>query len=380
MWLIVLLLPVLAALSWAMVKMEGPNVRERKRLIVAIVVVFVFYFTIEKLLVSTGEYPFAGAQLMQNLLAALLVPMAYLLYAFSFGLVKSVRHFWNLLLIAAPMVLDVVATIVDICHGTQGVISSRHSYIHFEISTGNALEMQMFSFIIMCQTVYVFVRVISARKLFVHRRLSLSQRGHGVVRATIIICCWVFLTLLPPHSMLVGNHILDAIICGYSVTVTAVILIIASSFNSGVVVDAEQNVVSIEDDADSTLAEAIRLMIKDDKVYRNSNLRIEDLAAMVSSNRTYVARICRVRFGKTFTELMNYHRVEDAKAMLASDRTKRMEEVAAECGFSSASFFARVFKANVGMTPTQWRQQKLGKTPMGLVKKSVGKAVDGEES
>ncbi|MDO4210871.1 MAG: helix-turn-helix domain-containing protein [Bacteroidales bacterium] len=360
--------------------MEGPNVRERKRLIAAIVVVFVFYFTIEKLLVSTGEYPFAGAQLMQNLLAALLVPMAYLLYAFSFGLVKSVRHFWNLLLIAAPMVLDVVATIVDICHGTQGVISSRHSYIHFEISTGNALEMQMFSFIIMCQTVYVFVRVISARKLFVHRRLSLSQRGHGVVRATIIICCWVFLTLLPPHSMLVDNHILDAIICGYSVTVTAVILIIASSFNSGVVVDAEKNVVSIEDDADSTLAEAIRLMIKDDKVYRNSNLRIEDLAAMVSSNRTYVARICRVRFGKTFTELMNYHRVEDAKAMLASDRTKRMEEVAAECGFSSASFFARVFKANVGMTPTQWRQQKLGKTPMGLVKKSVGKAVDGEES
>lgn len=355
MWLYIILLPVVISLTWMVVKMTGPEARTRKYIVVAIVVFLGFYFYVEKLLVSTGEYPFMGAQLLQNLAATMLVPLAYLLFGMSLGMNSSVRYFWRLLMIASPMLLDVVATIVDVSRGVHTVLGSRHSFLHLEIAQGLALELQLFSFIVVVQTIYVFSRLRETYRLFVVRNLYLSREGRIMANGAIGICGWVILTMLPTHSMMVGNHLLDVIIGGYSLIVSVSIAIMANYFTGDVIVDSDQKVVSLEDDADSILAESIRLLIANDKVYRNSNLRIEDLAAMVSSNRTYVARICRLKFGKTFTELMNYHRIEDAKALLLSDRLKRMDDVAAECGFSSASFFARVFKANVGMTPSQWR-------------------------
>lgn len=98
---------------------------------------------------------------------------------------------------------------------------------------------------------------------------------------------------------------------------------------------------------------------------------------MVSSNRTYVTRVCKLYFNMTFTELINKHRVEYAKELLSAEGSVRMESVALESGFSSASFFARVFKNYEGVTPSQWRTMKRTGGEKPSSKASVGKLHDG---
>lgn len=355
MWLLLFIIPPVAALLWMQRKMDGFKAHERKWLMVGIVVLLAFYFGVEKILVSTGEYPFACAKLLHDLSLTLLMPMAYLLFGYSLGIKSSVRNFTFLLLMSLVMLPEVVATVIDISRGVPDTISTRHNYMHFELASDMTLEMQLYSLVVASQAFFIAVRAVVMRRIFVGRNLSLTDHGRMVAYASVGVCCWVIITLLPTHSMLVGNHLLDIMIIVYCVITSVFIVLLSNYFNSDVVVDSQQHVVSIEDDVDSTLGDAIQILVTEQKVYRNSNLRIEDLASMVSSNRTYVARVCRLKFGKTFTELMNYHRVEDAKEMLVNDRSKRMDQIASECGFSSASFFARVFKANVGMTPTQWR-------------------------
>lgn len=378
MWQFFLLFPPVIAVVWMVRQMHGFKSRERKWLVVAIVVSLAFYFAIEGFLNQTGAYPFPGAQLLHDLSATMLVPMAYLLFSFSIGIQKSVRYFKLLLLLTLPMVLDVAATIFDIVNGTEGAIDSTHSYIHLEVAKGWSLDMQLFSLIVVVQTLVVATRVQSMRLLLTSRNLYFTRRGVIATRATMAVCVWIVLSLLPPHAALVGNHLLDVFMGVYSLIVVGIIVMLTKYINADIIVDSEQNVVSVEDDVDSVLAESIRLLIENDKVYLNSNLRIEDLASMISSNRTYVSRVCRLKFGKTFTELMNHYRVEEAKELLVRNRSMRMDYVAADCGFSSASFFARVFKANVGMTPTQWRMLKSAEMKAELVKKSDEAAVDGE--
>lgn len=380
MWLFFLLIPPIMSIVWMMLRMKGFKARERQWLVVAIVVLLTFYFAIEKYLTSTAVYPFPCAQLLRDLAATMMVPMLYLMFAFSFGLQKAVHYFNLLVLIASPMLLEVVATVIDVANGTTGTITSTNNYIHVGVSKDWALEMQMFSVIVLVQVVVVLSRVLRMRHVLANRHLHLTETGVAVSRATLALSVWVILSLLPPHAMLMNNHLLDAIILVYSVVVSVIIVVLTNCLNADVIVDNDQRVVSVEDDTDSNLAASIRLLIEKDKVYHNSNLRIEDLAYMISSNRTYVARVCRLKFGKTFTELMNYYRIEEAKELLCSDRTMLMEDIAAECGFSSASFFARVFKNHVGMTPTQWRYMNRVAPPTGLVKNSVKPGIVGEKN
>jgi AraC-like DNA-binding protein len=49
-------------------------------------------------------------------------------------------------------------------------------------------------------------------------------------------------------------------------------------------------------------------------------------------------------------------RLEEAKKLLRNPRYQ-IDEVAEKLGYNDASYFSKVFRRNVGMSPTQFRQQ-----------------------
>ena len=60
--------------------------------------------------------------------------------------------------------------------------------------------------------------------------------------------------------------------------------------------------------------------------------------------------------GRTFTEQLNFLRVRKAKELL-KDPNRTVRGVAYEVGFQDVTYFDRVFKREVGVTPRAYRQE-----------------------
>src|SRR5574344_213594 len=93
------------------------------------------------------------------------------------------------------------------------------------------------------------------------------------------------------------------------------------------------------------------------KKYLCSGITIESLAKELNTNRVYLSMIVNREGRHTFREWITSLRMEDAKRMLTDNKNMTIAEVAYKCGFSSDSYFVRVFSVSEGMTPAKWRER-----------------------
>jgi DNA-binding response OmpR family regulator/anti-sigma regulatory factor (Ser/Thr protein kinase) len=81
----------------------------------------------------------------------------------------------------------------------------------------------------------------------------------------------------------------------------------------------------------------------------------QDIASYVGLSERHLTRCFRKEMGVTPIAYLNRYRVMQAKAMLeVSD--KNITEVAMAVGFSDSSYFGRVFRQEVGISPSAYRQ------------------------
>ena len=98
------------------------------------------------------------------------------------------------------------------------------------------------------------------------------------------------------------------------------------------------------------------LMVTD---YIKNNLTADDLsqstmAAMAGISRDYFSRIFRDVTGLNYSKWLNMIRLEKATELLA-DQERTLTEIAMLSGFQSISSFNRVFRAEKGMAPGEYR-------------------------
>lgn len=90
-----------------------------------------------------------------------------------------------------------------------------------------------------------------------------------------------------------------------------------------------------------------------------SNLTLNSVAAQVHLSPAYLSRIFTKKTGAGFSEYLTKVRLQRAKTRLRiSDDT--IDQIAAESGFNSNSYFTSVFKRYEGITPSEYRQQHHG--------------------
>ena len=108
------------------------------------------------------------------------------------------------------------------------------------------------------------------------------------------------------------------------------------------------------------IAELDKLMT-DDKMFKNSDVRISDLVTILGTNRTYLSQIINEEKKMNFCEWINSYRAEYAKSILedASFVDLTIIEISEMSGFSSRSVFYRVFKDTYGVSPGNYRNQTL---------------------
>jgi AraC-like DNA-binding protein len=102
----------------------------------------------------------------------------------------------------------------------------------------------------------------------------------------------------------------------------------------------------------------IRSLLNDDKIFKQQDLSLTNLAAMLGTNTTYLSGIINGRFGMNFKSLLNKYRINEARRLLVSDdfRGYSIEGIANEVGYQSRSTFYREFREVMGITPKEYME------------------------
>jgi AraC-like DNA-binding protein len=113
---------------------------------------------------------------------------------------------------------------------------------------------------------------------------------------------------------------------------------------------------------DQKLVDALLRLMADERVYRRENLTIGMLATKLGIPEYRLRRLINQRLGyRNFNTFLNNHRIEEAKAALADPTQAEVPviTIAMDAGFQSLGPFNRAFKAETGLTPSEYRRQKL---------------------
>ncbi len=108
------------------------------------------------------------------------------------------------------------------------------------------------------------------------------------------------------------------------------------------------------DAASFDLMQRLHQLMEEQKPYLNSELKVQDVADALGTNRAYVSNSIRSQRGCSFSQFVNAYRIEYAQQLLRQHPDKKISEVSMASGFSTESSFFRAFKAVAGMAPKEW--------------------------
>lgn len=86
------------------------------------------------------------------------------------------------------------------------------------------------------------------------------------------------------------------------------------------------------------------------------NIQRDELAAMVHVSSGYLGRIFKKETGLALTDYIIKKRIAVAKQLLTKTSLS-VTDVSARVGITYSSYFTKIFKEQVGMTPQEYRQQ-----------------------
>ena len=116
------------------------------------------------------------------------------------------------------------------------------------------------------------------------------------------------------------------------------------------------------DERKDELHDRIMEIIVDDKKYRDKDYTASKLAVDLGTNCRYISAVMTERFHTNFNGLMNKHRIDEAKTLLAEEeyRDKSISEIGEMVGFGTRQAFYASFYRFLNTTPREFRVKHLG--------------------
>lgn len=112
------------------------------------------------------------------------------------------------------------------------------------------------------------------------------------------------------------------------------------------------------------LVNRITMLMDREKLYQETELTLHELAGKLRVPTYQVSQALNEGMKKNFYDLVNGHRVEEAKRLLldSKNRNYTILSVGFEAGFNSKTTFNTVFKKFTGLTPTEFRDKQKAET------------------
>ncbi|SHH04980.1 helix-turn-helix domain-containing protein [Pedobacter caeni] len=100
-------------------------------------------------------------------------------------------------------------------------------------------------------------------------------------------------------------------------------------------------------------------MMTDNELYLDAEMTLEKLARLMNIPKHHLTQLFSVRIGKNFYQYLNVFRVNYACLLLKDESLDfKLEEIGFRSGFNSKTSFNRYFKANMGCTPSEYKDQQ----------------------
>ncbi len=141
-----------------------------------------------------------------------------------------------------------------------------------------------------------------------------------------------------------------------------------AKFNSGVTNILKKGLFSVEETLShvataltrgETPGEGIQRVVRKAMTYLDKHymetISLKDVALYVGVSKEYLARCFHQEMGITLVIYLNRYRVNRAKALLERGE-QSLTEIALEVGFSSSTYFSRVFRQEVGISPSEYER------------------------
>jgi AraC-like DNA-binding protein len=129
----------------------------------------------------------------------------------------------------------------------------------------------------------------------------------------------------------------------------------------------KRHVFALEKYSSSTITQAtskrllqqIKELFETKEIYLESTISLKGVADNLSTSPREVSQVINEHAQMNFSEFVNHYRIAKARVLLADPgyMQEKIEAIAYDCGFGNVTSFNLSFKANTGMTPSQYRNQ-----------------------
>ncbi len=89
--------------------------------------------------------------------------------------------------------------------------------------------------------------------------------------------------------------------------------------------------------------------------YYAEDISLQSVASQINVNSSYLSRLFKQKKGENFITYLTRVRIDHAKAYLLS-RELRVYEIADKVGYHNYTYFSKIFKKSVGVTPEEYRE------------------------
>lgn len=121
-----------------------------------------------------------------------------------------------------------------------------------------------------------------------------------------------------------------------------------------------EQTVQAEQSSDEAIFEKLEQIMRKEYIYRQNEISLEKVAALIGTNRTYVSRVINNYAKKTFYGYINMYRIEEATKILSDPSAEvQIKNLYSALGYNSPATFFRVFRSEVGCTPSKYREEVL---------------------
>lgn len=303
----------------------------------------------------------------QQILATLIVPLAYLFFSHQSG--RTLYSETSLMLFALIVLLFfpnlvVVSDEARISEVNQSVALGFRSFTFI----GKGLDYYVYNisdFIITIQALLTMIRILPTYHKVRRYGLSLSRD------VRLFLIWWILTVIFIIYASLnsttgVADPVTNTI-CHFlfMLVVTSIFMLLGNGFDlRPVLVTEENNHIlheSIELDnfvcQSKDMAQRLRILFADKHVYLQNGYSADNAIKELGTNRTYFHRMVKAEFGCSFSDLINKKRIEHIKHLLLTTDYSLMV-IADMSGYSDQSYMIKVFKHHVGCTPGEWRENQ----------------------
>jgi len=106
------------------------------------------------------------------------------------------------------------------------------------------------------------------------------------------------------------------------------------------------------------LKERIVSLMEEEQLFRKKDLRIADFATLLHTNTTYISATLNSGLGMSFPRFVTSYRIRYAQEQMRLQPDKKLSVISDEAGFANENSFFRAFRAETGLTPSEWREQQ----------------------